>query len=263
MIDIQDLVQPIHWRITQSLLSWLTDLLPYGDNIRFPCLQHLFIGYNPDYVCNLVIDTSEEQGVDENIDQQKVIEACKIKILRCSSFDLPLVLVTQTTNDEKNQLLIQQYYELHKRKSFADVFSQHRGKNLRSTSRSTPIATILCSVAKKQIIYTYTQIYDTIIYDSNIVNEIKLNNLQTELEIINKLKSHFLKKDGPRILIIRVDYLTEYKQLLSLKYILLNAIDDESKQPSDHCVWLVIHLQLGMHQTQTQTQTVWGFGFGY
>ncbi|CAF2399390.1 unnamed protein product [Rotaria sp. Silwood2] len=246
MIDIQDLVQPIHWQITQSLLSWLTDLLPSGDNVCFPCLQHLFIGYNPDYICNLVIDTSEEQCVGENIDQQKVIEACKIKILRCTSFDLPLVLVTQTTDDEKNQLLIQQYYELHKRKSFADVFPQHRGKSLHSTSRSTPFATIICSVSKKQIIYTYTQIYDTIIYDSNIVNEIKLNNLQTELEVINKIKSHFLKQDGPRILIIRVDYLTEYKQLLFLKHILINAIDDESKEPSDHCVWLVIHLQRNM-----------------
>ncbi|CAF4871308.1 unnamed protein product, partial [Rotaria sp. Silwood2] len=227
-------------------LSLLTDLLPSGDSVRFPCLQHLFIGYNPDYVCNLVIDTSDEQGVGENVDQQKVIEACKIKILRCSSFDLPLVLVTQTTVDEKNQILIQQYYQFHERKSFADVFPQHRGKRLHSISRLTPFTTILCSVAKKQIIYTYTQIYDTIIYDPNIVNEIKLNNLQTELEVINKVKAHFLKQDSSRILIIRIDYLTEHKQLLSLKHILLNAIDDESKEPSDHCIWLVIHLQRNM-----------------
>jgi hypothetical protein len=246
IIDIKDLVQPIHWEMTEILLNWLTDLLPSEDNVRFPCLQHLFIGYNPDYICNLVIDTSEEHGTDENVNQQQVIEACKIKILCCSSFDLPLVLATQTINLERNQTLIQQYYNIHERESFADVLHQHRGKRLHSISRSTPFSALLCSVSKKQIIYTYTQIYDRIIYDSNIVNEIKLNNLQTELEVINKVKAHFLKKDGPRILIIRVDYLTEHKQLLSLKHILLNAIDDESREPSDHCIWLVIHLQRNM-----------------
>ncbi|CAF1219524.1 unnamed protein product, partial [Didymodactylos carnosus] len=241
IINIQDLVQPVHWETTQVLLKWLTDLLPSGDNVRFPCLQHLFIGYNPDYVCNLVIDTSEE-----NVDQQQVIETCKIKILRSCSFDLPLVLATQMTDNDKNRTLIQQYYNIHERGSFADVLHQHRGRRLSSITGSTPLSAILCSVTKKQIIYTYTQIYDTIICDPNIVKEIKLNNLQTELEVINKIKGHFLKKDGPRILIIRVDHLTEHKQLLSLKHILLNAIDDESKEPSDHCIWLVIHLQRNM-----------------
>ncbi|CAM4941343.1 unnamed protein product [Rotaria socialis] len=246
MIDIQDLVQPVHWRITEILLDWLTSILPSGDNIRFPCLQHLFIGYNHDYICNLVIETSEEQSLGENVDQQKVIESCKIKILSCSSFDLPLVLVTQKTDDKKNQMLIEQYYKYNKRESFADVFPQHRGKRFHSISRSTPFVAMLSSVVAKKIIYTYTQNYDEIIYDSNIVEEIKLNNLQTELELLNKIKAHFLKKDGSRILIIRVDYLTEHKQLLSLKHILLNAIDDESKEPSDKRIWLVIHLQRNM-----------------
>ena len=245
MINIQDLVKPIHWQITKILLQWLTDFLPTENNIHFPCLQHLFIGYNPDYICNLVIDTCEEQRTDDNLDRKKVIKACKIKILQSCSFDLPLVLTTRT-NEKKNQKLIQQYYDVHKRESFADVFAQHRGRRLHSASRSTPFITMHTRVAKKQIIYTYTQIYDIIQYDRNIMNEVKLSNFQTELEVINKIKEHFLKQKGQRIMIIRIDYLTEHKRLLSLKHILLNAIDDTSREPSDHRIWLVIHLQRNM-----------------
>ena len=57
-----------------------------------------------------------------------------------------------------------------------------------------------------QIIYTYTQIYHEINYNSNAIDEVKLSTFKSELELTNKIKQHYQKIDNnQRLLIIRVD----------------------------------------------------------
>jgi len=199
LIKIQDLVHPQHWQMTSRLLNWLVGLLPMGKNDHFPLLQHLFIGYNSYHICSLVIDTWDElEREQQNVDQQDVMTLCKEKLLRVGSFDLVLTLALKTNDTEDNQELIKQYYDSHARATFAKVIA--RG-------------------VSKQIIYTYTQIYDNIPYDNETTEEIKLGNFKMELEVVNKIKAHYQSDDSKRLLLIRIDYRAEHKQLLSIKHI--------------------------------------------
>ena len=221
-ITIQDLMNPLHWQISNRLHSWLADFLPEKQNEHFPLLQHLFVGYNVHHVCSLVIDTCEKQkSQQQEIDEETIMNLCKEKLLRVSSFDLVLTLALTLNNKDDNEQLIQQYYNIHARTTFADVIARN---------------------APKQIIYTYTQIYDNICYDNKTTDEIKLSNFKMELELVNKIKTFYQTNNSKRLLLIRIDYRTEYKQLLSIKHILINAFN-EYTEVNERYVWLIIHLQ--------------------
>ncbi len=93
LIQIEDFIQPQHWKMTTQLHHWLEQFLPTRKDDRFPLLQHLFIGYNPHHLCSLVIDTWEEfQRQDEAIDEKMVLDDCQEKLFRIASFDLVLTL---------------------------------------------------------------------------------------------------------------------------------------------------------------------------
>ena len=64
IIDMDNLVHPCHRAVTSNLLAWLADLLAASTNKYFPLLQHLFVNYNTDYICNLVIDAYEQEKND-------------------------------------------------------------------------------------------------------------------------------------------------------------------------------------------------------
>ncbi|CAF3450207.1 unnamed protein product, partial [Rotaria sp. Silwood2] len=220
-ITIKDLIPAHHWEMTNRLLNWIADLLPVRPNDYFPLLQHLFMGYNADHMCSLVIDTWEELHRQEQpIDEQTVMNLCQEKLLRVASFDFILMLALKGNHEE----LIQQYYNVHARSTFTEILTRD---------------------ISKQIIYTYTQIYDDILYDNRTIDEIKLGNFKTELELVEKIKAHYHSDNAKHRLLIRVDYRTEYKQLLSLKNILLNAYQ-EHNQVNVRLIWLIIHVQRNM-----------------
>jgi hypothetical protein len=104
LIQIKDFIQPQHWEITTYFINWLAKFLPTRKNLRFPLLQHLFIGYNTHHICSLVIDTWEELNRQEQpFDENDILNICQDKLLRTASFDLVLTLAVN------NQTLIQQY----------------------------------------------------------------------------------------------------------------------------------------------------------
>lgn len=224
-IKIKDLVDPQHWEMATHLHNWLADLLPVTSNDHFPLLQHLFIGYNPNHICSLVNDTWDELNHQQQlINENTVMDLCKEKLLRVASFDLVVTLALKSSHVQDNQELIQQYYNIHARTTFPEVIARN---------------------THKQIIYTYTQIYDNIPYDTKTTDEIKLGNFKIELELVNKIKAHYQLDSSKRLLLIRIDYRVEHKQLLSIKHILLNAMNEQRRQ-HERYVWLIIHLQRNM-----------------
>ncbi|CAF0841320.1 unnamed protein product [Didymodactylos carnosus] len=238
IINFHDLVHPVHWKMADRLLSWLADLLPTSPTKHFPLLQHIVVNYSNDYVCNLVIGAYEDCNVSVNeteqadVNEHRVTEYCKKKFIRASSFDFPLALALKDTNLDETNTLIQQYYDIHGEMNLTHLIKKALEHNNNI----------------KQIIYTYTQVYDTIEYSKDIsmsIEEMKLGNLKTELDLINKIKSHYQSTSDIRLLLIRVDYHTEQKHLLSLKHHLLNALN-EVKKGNDHFIWIVFHLQRNM-----------------
>ncbi|CAF3944692.1 unnamed protein product, partial [Rotaria sordida] len=227
LIDIEALIHPRHRSVANDLHIWLETLLSKNLGKHFPLLQHLFVDYSQDQICNLVIETFEQLNIpidDEQADKRRedVINHCQTKLFRTSSFDLPLVLSLQPSPE--NQKLIDQYYEVHKSISFATLIKQSLENHTNIISR---------------IIYTYTQIFHTIDALPDNVEEIKLSTFKTELELTNKIKRHYQALTNIRLLLIRVDYHNEHPHILSLKHVLLN----EHVHTSNRSVWLIFHLQ--------------------
>ncbi|CAF3712950.1 unnamed protein product [Rotaria sp. Silwood1] len=227
LIDIETLIHPRHKSVANDLHMWLDNLLPKKIGKHFPLIQHLFVDYSQDQICNLVIETYEQLNIhidaeEANDRRQNAIDHCQVQLLRTSSFDLPLVLSLQKTAE--NQKLIDQYYDVHRSISFAKLIQQ-------SLENDTNIVL--------RIIYTYTQIFHPIDKLPNNIEEIKLSTFKTELELTNKIKRHYQALTNIRLLLIRVDYHNEHQHILSLKHVLLN----EHVNKSDRGVWLIFHLQ--------------------
>ncbi|CAF4379298.1 unnamed protein product, partial [Rotaria sp. Silwood2] len=229
VINMESLVHRRHWKLASSLISWITKLLPTDINKHFPLPQNLFVDYSDDFICNLVIDactslqiTIEDSLEDNEDDTNAVMSYCKKRLMHTSSFDLPLVMSLKQSDE--SQSLIDQYYDFHENVSFADFIKK----------------ALELKIIDNQVIYTYTQLYHTIdsIKNGDSIEEIKLSNFKTELELTNKIKQHYRSKSA-RILLIRVDYHEEHEHILLLKHILLNEhISDRN------CgVWFIFHLQ--------------------
>ncbi|CAF4448691.1 unnamed protein product [Rotaria sp. Silwood2] len=223
LIDIEALIHPRHKSVAHDLHMWLKTLLPKNLGKHFPLLQHLFVDYRQDQICNLVIETFEQLNIaidDEEADKrhQDVINHCQRKLLRTASFDLPLVLSLQPNFEHQN--LIDHYYEVHESVSFVKSIE---------TALDTETNII------HRIIYTYTQNFHTIDGLPESVEEIKLSTFKTELELTNKIKQHYQSSRKIRLLLIRVDYHDEHQHILSLKHVLLN----EHVQTSNRgvCKW--------------------------
>ncbi|CAF1107667.1 unnamed protein product [Didymodactylos carnosus] len=208
MIDIHQLIQPVHWTITRELLAWLSGFLELSTVTtakHFILIQHMIVNFNCHYVCNLVIDHYKQD------EQESTIKYCKDKFICASSFDFVLML---TLNHQENSSLIQQYYD-RKKISFNDIIIdilENKNKNKYG-----------------QIIYTYTQIYETIHYPNildNNIDEVKLANFISELELINKVKQYYQPSMQKSLLIIRIDYHKEKNHLLLLKRNLLNIYNE-------------------------------------
>ncbi len=226
LIDIQALIDPKHLSVSRDLQLWLESLLPKNTGKHFPLLQHLFVDYSQDQICNLVIEAFEqlnisvdEEQTDEKI--QAIMNYCQAKLISTSSFELPVVLSLEFTPE--NQTLIGHYYDVHLSITFVKLIQQSFQK-LDFSPR---------------IIYSYTQIFHTIDNLPNDVEEINLSAFKTELELTNKIKRHYQTSRNIRLLLIRVDYHVEYQHILSLKHVVLN----EHVAANDRGVWLVFHLQ--------------------
>jgi hypothetical protein len=239
VVEFKDLVQPLHWKITQDLLQWLERLLTIKIGTKhFIQLQHLFVNFNCDYICNLVIDTFELEQTNED----DVINHCKTILIRVASSDLPLLLSLKNEDENENKeyaQLLNQYYSLKKNLTLNDLFKS------------------ISPNMNRQIIYTYTQIYDIIDYSKNIslkVEEVKLANFKTELELINRMKAHFqfnttvetptttCMATNTHLLLIRVDYYNDRDHILSLKHHIVN-IYNEFKDNQFQYIWIIFHLQ--------------------
>ncbi|CAF2688686.1 unnamed protein product [Rotaria sp. Silwood2] len=226
IIDIQALIHPRHWSLSRQLYTWLDNLLPKNLGNHFPLLQHLFVDHSQDQICNLVIEAFEQLNISTDDEEKpekisEIINYCQEKLLRTGSFDLPLILSTQSTDE--CQKLIEQYYSICQSFTFGKLIQ----KSLESSTSSL------------QIIYTYTQIYHTIDHLPADVEEVKLSAFRTELELVKKVKHHYQALTNFRLLLIRVDYHGEHQHILSLKHVVQN----EYVASSDRSVWLIFHLQ--------------------
>ncbi|CAF1081188.1 unnamed protein product [Adineta ricciae] len=229
VINMESLVHRRHRTVALNLISWTNKLLITDINEQFPLEQHLFVDYSNDFIYNLVIDaftylriSIEDNSKDNEEDTNAVISFCKKRLIHTSSFDFPLIMSLKETHESRS--LIDQYYEFHENLSF----SRFIDKALR------------LNVIDNQVIYTYTQLYQTIenINNGDSIEEIKLNNFKTELELTNKIKVHYRLRKA-RLLLIRVDYHEEHEHILLLKHILLN----EHRSDSNCGVWVIFHLQ--------------------
>ncbi|CAF2743269.1 unnamed protein product, partial [Rotaria sp. Silwood2] len=224
-IEIQTLVHLQHQLLTRTLHAWLESLIPKNLGKHFPLIQHLFVDYSPDRICNLVIKAFEQLNIhidDQQTDEQgaAILNYCREHLMHTSSFDLPVVLSLNSTSN--NQMLINQYYDKHQSVTFKKLIEQSLEKNQ----------------IESKIIYTYTQIFHQI----NIipsVEEVKLGAFKTELEFTKKIKHHYQASTNIRLLLIRVDYHSEQQHILSLKHILLN----QHVSKSNRGVWILFHLQ--------------------
>ncbi|CAF1490875.1 unnamed protein product, partial [Adineta ricciae] len=227
LIDIEALIHRRHKSIKMELDSWVDTLLPKNIGNHFPLLQHLFVNYSQDQICNLVIETFEELNVsldsqETDEDRRYILSTCQAKLLRTSSFDLPLALSLQP--NPENQQLIEQYYDTHQKISFTQLMGDFSTNSVNSSPR---------------IIYTYTQIYHELHALPDYVEEVKLSTFKTELELAKQIKRHYQATSNIRLLLIRVDYHSEHKHILSLKHVLLN----ERTSTTNRGVWLIFHLQ--------------------
>ena len=230
IIDMDSLVHPCHRAVTTNLLNWLADLLATNTNKHFPLLQHLFVNYNTDYICNLVIDAYDHLNIaiDQKHDHtDAIISYCKEKLILTSSFDLPLFLTLRSNDKEEIHPLIKLYYATHTHLSFTYLLEQN------ISNEQMPIP--------NHIIYTYTQLHDVIknIDKNENIAEIRLGDFKSELELTRAIRSHYQSTTKTRLLLVRVDYHIEHKHILLLKYILLN----QNIPQNNRSVWIIFHLQ--------------------
>ncbi|CAF1181545.1 unnamed protein product [Rotaria sordida] len=125
VIDWHSLVQPRHWSMTSALLSWIDTLIPTNLGKYFPLRQHLFVTYSHDYLCTLIIEAFDclHINVDNDeteIENSKVLNFCKKTLLRTSTFDLPIILALNSTNND----IIDQYYNLREHFSFNQLIEE-------------------------------------------------------------------------------------------------------------------------------------------
>ena len=228
MIDIDSLIHERHAALTKRILAWLIELLPTEGNKHFPLLQHLFVDYSSEYVCNLVmeafnyLDISAENS-DDHMDD--IMDFCRDKLMRTSSSDLLFVTSVQSTT-EKIHPFIEKYYEVHKNLFFQSLINHEMEQKL----------------IRNHLIYTYTQLYHPIdcVKNDHRIEEAKLSDFKKEIELIKRVKRFYNStNDELRLLLIRVDYHREHRHILMLKHILLN----ERPLTTNRCIWLVFHLQ--------------------
>ena len=208
-ISIEKLTQARAWSLTSQLLEWTFNLPIPNVNKQFLSLKSLLLPYSEDYICDLVIDTYQ----DDDWTDEMILNSCKQKLLRACSFDFVIAL----SLSNRYQDLIENYYQIH--------------QNLFNISLM-----LEQPHPRKCLIYTYTSIYDSINYiHPDQIQELKLNSIKTELELTNHLRNYTQNK----ILVIRIDYHREKQHILSVKYNLLNQwLQFESSH-----IWLIFHLQ--------------------
>ncbi|CAF0807414.1 unnamed protein product [Didymodactylos carnosus] len=232
VIHFYDLVTSQQLKITDTLLSWINNLLHLQSIPKhFLLAQHMIVNFSCDYVCNLVLDACEKYGSDNEIDENMVAEYCVEHFLRSSTQDFPLILAL---NNNIHEDLIARYYQMKSKQHFRQLIHE----------------TI---VSVKQIIYTYTQIYEKINYPTDsddTIEEIKLANFTSELELTNKLKQ-FIQATNVKFLCVRVDYHNERQHILTLKHCVMNVFNEfvqggQQQQKTDLSsknIWILFHLQ--------------------
>ncbi len=222
-IDVETLIDELHKTVISTLTQWLNQCLSMKTNQNISHSKYLSAWFNDDYILNLVTDTFDQMPLCDN--DEDIIKYCQEQIIRNSSFDFPLLLSLEPTNDRDH--IIQQYYEIHTDLSFSSFINQ----------------ILQQEKIPKLLIYTYTQIYHIVDYSDindhqRSVEEIKLSHFKTELELIQKIKMHH-QNGFSRLLCIRVDYHEDHQHLPMLKHLLLNEhVVDES-----HGICLIFHLQ--------------------
>ena len=240
LIDLDSLINHHHETVINQLKQTISELLsmkPIGSSL---VPKHLFVEFNNDYILNLVTAVF---GVEksENKTAENVHEECQQRMIRTSSFDLPLLL--SINSSETTNHILQHYYDLHTDLSFSSFIN-------RALQQDT---------IPPLLIYTYTQISHTMDYRGidkreKSIDEVKLSHFKTELELIQRIKMHY-HNDSFRLLFIRVDYHRDQQHLPMLKHLLLNE-----KIPADsRGICLIFHLQRNQlhHVTNDVLFTEW------
>ena len=235
LIDLDSLINQQHENVINQLNQFVKELLSIKPNGSSLVAKHLFVEFSNDYILNLVTI------VFDGDHSENMREECQQRMIRTSSFDLPLLLSTKSSDTTK--LLLQEYYKIHMDLSFPSLINQVLQQNK----------------IPQLLIYTYTQISHTIDYrdicnEQKSVEEVKLSHFKTELELIQKMKMYY-RESSSRLLFIRVDYHRDQQHLPLLKHLLLNE-----QIAQDTCgVCLIFHLQRNKlhHMTSDVLFTGW------
>jgi len=228
LINIDTLIEDRYKDIASQLDQLINQILGKHSNTNYPSKRHLFPEYNDNYTLNLVTDAFNQLGQStDSINDEQVLKYCQNQLLRLSSFDLPFLLSSSEGSSDNNKL-IQQYYEIHDQLSFASFIQEELEKKQN----------------KNLLIYTYTQIDQTINYNDipngeECIKEIKLSYIKTELELIQNIKMHYSQTGTTRLLCIRIDYCRDYQHVPILKHIFMN----EQTNDSSRRICLIFHLQ--------------------
>ena len=216
-IDTNRLADARHRSVVSILIKWMNGLLSPNST------KDLFLWSRSDYIRSLVTEAFDYfDSLSDSPGDQQVLNYCQTQILRISSFDLPLVVSLNTQIDNRKEI-IEQYYQIHKNLSLSSLIQQEFEENKKT----------------RLLIYTYSQIYQTIDFNNHTNYEIvQLNEFRTELDLLKKLKMHNLK-ESKSLLCIRIDYHHDQTHIPMLKYALLNVqVNDVG-----HGVCLIFHLQ--------------------
>jgi len=213
LIELECLTTKSHGILVSRLKTWMNELLSMS-------MKDFFVWSKSEYLHSLVTEAFDYfERSNSIIDNEQVLKYCQNQILRISSFDLPLCLSYGGEQDRSE--IIEQYYKNHTDFSFVRFIEKETNDKL--------------------LVYTYTQIYESIDYlkISIRIEETKLNYFKTELELVQKLNQHYNLSDSASLLCIRIDYQRDHSYIPILKQILIN----EYTNTFNRRVCLIIHLQ--------------------
>ncbi|CAF1067010.1 unnamed protein product [Rotaria sordida] len=218
VIHFYDLVTSQQLKITDTLLGWINNLLQLRSMPKhFLLAQHIIVNFSCDYVCNLVLDACDNCDSKDDTSGNTVIDYCLEHFLRSSTQDLALILAL---DNNKHKDLIRHYYQIKSQRTFCQLIQK-------------------ANISIKQIIYTYTQIYEKINYPTiseDVVEEIKLANFTSELELGIKLKQ-FIQAKNVKFLFIRVNFHNERQHILTLKHCVMNVFNEYTQDEQQRKVW--------------------------
>jgi len=225
-IKIQDILTENEIELQQELIDWIHTITKSQNKSWSIHPRLVFINYHPEYLISLILTITKKYSVSSSTkyDMATVLEECKIELIKTCSFDFAIIVSLNIQNEKEKKELLDIYYQL-KSQPFSDFCS----------------SLLFSSTSQKSLIYTYTQISETINYlNRECIKEIKLASFKSEAELSDEIRKYFISKN--QLLVLRMDLCKESEHLQLVKHLLSNELNS-NKNTETHRVMLILHLQ--------------------